>query len=518
LLSDPKATHCKKHPSTTEPTPPRLHHSQLPASLPIMGRFRVDTVSSTGPEQGGASMSIILLVLLTLLCFLLRFTRLFVGIYANLTYKPIPILKSPKYTAKSCTVIIPTVFKCQVSLAECIGRVSACGPAAIFVVVLDSNVSACRALCDANNFSNVTVLGVPKLGKRTQMVRALKFVNTSLIVWADDDVYWNSDYLDQLVAIFENPKVGAGGTCQRVRRTAKSPWSPCSAISMLGVSYIERRVWNNLASNAIDGSISTLSGRSAAYRTEILKNEEFISEFQNGHFMGKKLDSDDDKFLTRWLYSHGPSRTGRVGPGEGWQIAIQRSVHLETTLEEDWKYIHQCLRWARARFRGNFTVMRNETYWCSRQYAWGFYVIYFSMFQNPSLFIDLGFTWLLSKILAPCSPETQSLCWILFLVWVFFTKIVRLIPHFCRHPVDMVHIPFLIAFGYFHSLLNIYALCTLTQTAWGGKDIAALSKAKPEKDETMPLLSDSDSQLQTAPIPGEPTIGGGEVSDPASSS
>jgi hypothetical protein len=127
------------------------------------------------------------------------------------------------------------------------------------------------------------------------------------------------------------------------------------------------------------------------------------------------------------------------------------------------------------------------------------------MFQQPSLFVDLGFAYLLSKILAPCSPDTQSLCWVLFLVWVLFTKIVRLIPHFWRHPIDMVHIPMLIAFGYFHGFLNIYALCTLTQTAWGGKDIAALSKATPEKDETAPLLDP-----QAAP--------NGQVSDSPSSS
>jgi cellulose synthase/poly-beta-1,6-N-acetylglucosamine synthase-like glycosyltransferase len=474
-----------------------------------MGRFRVDTVSSTGAEQGGADLSMILIMLLTALCFLLRYTRLFVGIYANLTYKPIPIPKSPTFTPKDVTVVIPTVFKCQDSLASCIKRVSACGPSAISVVVLDSNVSACRALCDANNISNVTVLGVPKLGKRMQMVRALEFINTSLIVWADDDVYWEPNYLQHLVAIFEDPKVGAGGTCQKVRRHARSSWAPCPAANLIGINYLERRVFNNIASNAIDRSISTLSGRSAAYRTEILKNEAFISEFQNGHFMGKKLDSDDDKFLTRFVTStprsRDLSRGANVDPSECWEIAIQTAVFLETTVEEDWRYIHQCLRWARARFRGNFTVMRSETYWRSRKYAWGCYIIYFSMFQNPSLFIDIGFAYLLSKILALCSPDTQSLCWILFFVWLLFTKMVRMIPHFCRYPQDMVHIPMLIAFAYFHSLLNIYALCTLTQTAWGGKDIAALSKAKPEKDETAPLL---DSQ----------TVPDGQVSDSPSSS
>lgn len=425
-------------------------------------------------------MAMIFLVLLTLLCFLIRFTRLFVGIYANLTLKPIPIPASPTYTPKrDVTVVIPTVYKNPSELAECIGRIDRCGPSEIFIVVLESNVSSARALCDANHFNNVTVLGVPKLGKRTQMLRALKFVKTRIIVWADDDVFLPADYLVHMLAAFENPKVGAAGTYQRVRRPVLPWWKPAGMAWSLGCMYLSRRIFNNAASQAIDGSISTLSGRCAAYRTEILKCEDFMSGpngFSAGTFMGKKLDSDDDKFLTRWVYSR------------GWSIAIQTGVYLETSLEENWGYIHQCLRWARARFRGNFTVMRNETYWRSRQYAWGCYIIYFSMFQQPSLFVDLGFWYLLSKILAPCSPDTQSLCWILYLVWVFFTKIVRLIPHFWRHPIDMVHIPMLIVFGYFHGFLNIYALCTLTQTAWGGKDIAALSKAKPEKEETAPLL------------------------------
>jgi cellulose synthase/poly-beta-1,6-N-acetylglucosamine synthase-like glycosyltransferase len=328
------------------------------------------------------------------------------------------------------------------------------------------------------------------------MLRALGHVKSRLIVWADDDVFIPADYLVHMLAAFEDPKVGAAGTYQRVRRPDLPAWMPSGIFWVLGCSYIARRIFNNAASQAIDGSISTLSGRCAAYRTEILKCEEFMSGpngFSAGTFRGKKLDSDDDKFLTRWVYSR------------GWNIAIQTGVYLETSLEENWGYIHQCLRWARARFRGNFTVMRNETYWRSRRYAWGCYIIYFSMFQQPSLFVDLGFAYLLSKILAPCSPDTQSLCWVLFLVWVLFTKIVRLIPHFWRHPIDMVHIPMLIAFGYFHGFLNIYALCTLTQTAWGGKDIAALSKATPEKDETAPLLDP-----QAAP--------NGQVSDSPSSS
>jgi hypothetical protein len=135
------------------------------------------------------------------------------------------------------------------------------------------------------------------------------------------------------------------------------------------------------------------------------------------------------------------------------------------------------------------TVMGKETYWRSRKYAWGTYVIYVSMLQNPSLLIDLGFAYLLTLIVGPCEPTTRCVCYTLLGLWLLLTKVVRLIPHMLRHPADLVWLPALIAFGYYHGLLNVYAMCTLTQTAWGGKDLTALSKPKTETDETTPLVS-----------------------------
>ncbi|KAK5725756.1 hypothetical protein LTR15_003946 [Elasticomyces elasticus] len=55
--------------------------------------------------------------------------------------------------------------------------------------------------------------------------------------------------------------------------------------------------------NVIDGFLSTLSGRTAAYRTEILQKPALYSWL--------KHQTDDDKCLTRYVYSH------------GWRITIQ---------------------------------------------------------------------------------------------------------------------------------------------------------------------------------------------------
>lgn len=228
------------------------------------------------------------------------------------------------------TVIIPTTFKAPGELIKCIRSIVACCPFDIIIVTADSNIELVKTCVGLNSFHHVRVLGVTRLNKRWQMIKALKEVESKIVVFADDDVFWpDSDYLQYLLAVFEDPKVGAGGTRQRVRRN----YNP-SLWNFLGIAYLERRVWNNVTTNAVDGSISTLSGRTAAYRTEILKTEKFYDYFTNDSWLGRPLNTDDDKCLTRYVYS------------SGWSIAIQFhpcSV-IETSMEDSSAYVAQCLR------------------------------------------------------------------------------------------------------------------------------------------------------------------------------
>ncbi|KAI0409688.1 putative polysaccharide synthase Cps1 [Xylaria palmicola] len=396
--------------------------------------------------------------------FAFRYLRTIISIYVYLSTKPILIQNPTKYSGKDVTVIIPTTFKSPPELMKCLYSITACSPAAILIVSSDANVKLIANHCRKYQF-NVVVLGVSRLNKREQILRAMPHVKTAIIVLADDDVFWPQGFLDYLLAVFEDPKVGAGGARQRVRRNDNPDgWN------FLGISYLERRVWNNLATNGVDGSISTLSGRTAAYRSEILQTEEFTRYFLGDNWAGRKLNSDDDKCLTRYVYSH------------GWKIAIQPDPRatIETTVEPDRKYISQCLRWARAHWRGNFTVMREETYWCSWRFFWGLYYIYIGQFQTPALLVDGILFYLLSFALANASSGTATTAYICLGAWIFFTKLVKLIPHFWTHPSDMKFIPLSIFFSYFHGLLNIYSLLTLHQTQWGSQNLRELERMHPE--------------------------------------
>lgn len=262
--------------------------------------------------------------------------------------KAIPINPSPFNSPKDVTVIIPTVTASGYEFFERLRSILDSNPHEVFVVTLHSNIKAVREYCKLHSIQNVLTIGVDRLDKRCQMVLALKCVWTRLTVFADDDVVWPNRYLMHLLAPFDDPTVGAAGTRQRVKRgISPNVWT------FLGISYIERRNWNTSATNIIDGSISTLSGRTAAYRTCILQNKSFYETFLNDHFLGKRLNSDDDKCLTRWTFS------------KGWQIRLQMSEEsvILTSLHSNSKFLSQCVRWARAHWRGNLTVMMKNDYW-----------------------------------------------------------------------------------------------------------------------------------------------------------
>lgn len=195
-------------------------------SFPVIG----------GPKACAAAFGIV---------FLAKYTKTIVGCYTYKTFKPRPVSANPKYTSADVSVVIPTTYEDPEELKECVDKIMENSPRKVFVVCFQDNVDKCTALLYKQGRQTITVVGVSQMNKREQILTALKYVNTDIIVLADDDVFWPaSNYLELLLAIFEDDKVGAGGTRQRVRREEK----PCMW-NFLGIGYLERRTWNNATTN-----------------------------------------------------------------------------------------------------------------------------------------------------------------------------------------------------------------------------------------------------------------------------
>ena len=197
----------------------------------------------------------------------------------------------------------------------------------------------------------IRVLHTSIANKRLQVCEALPEVRTSITIMADDDVWWPTTLMPWILAPFEDPKMGGVGTCQRVKRVRNS--SPVSWIwNWLGAAYIERRNFEISATHNIDGGTSCMSGRTGAYRSEILSSHDFLEGFKTERWGQYILNADDDNFVTRWLVS------------KQWKTWIQyeRECEIETTLEEGMKFLYQCSRWARSNWRSNWTSLVRERY------------------------------------------------------------------------------------------------------------------------------------------------------------
>jgi hypothetical protein len=196
------------------------------------------------------------------------------------------------------------------------------------------------------NTGNLKVLEISVANKRVQVCEAIPLVKTPVTVMVDDDVTWPSTILPWVLAPFEDKKIGGVGTCQRVRRLETGPLIE-RCYNWLGAAYIERRNFEISATHWIDGGTSCMSGRTHALRTEILQVPAFLEGFATETWRGSPLNADDDNFITRWLVA------------KGWETWVQYNseCEIETTLENNFTFLCQCLRWAKSNWRSNLTSM-----------------------------------------------------------------------------------------------------------------------------------------------------------------
>jgi hypothetical protein len=188
------------------------------------------------------------------------------------------------------------------------------------VVTRECEYSILQEVCEAINAKNLEALMVPVADKRLQLCKAIPEVKTDIVVFAD-----------------------GVGTSQRARRLKTGPCMR-RIFNWLGAAYIERRNFEILATHMIDGGTSCMSGRTLAVLTKIVKVDAFLSGFQGEMWGGNLLKADDDNFVTRWLVAN------------NWRTWVQSNpeCEIETTLENDIKFLDQCDRWARSNWRSNY--------------------------------------------------------------------------------------------------------------------------------------------------------------------
>lgn len=275
-----------------------------------------------------------------------RYVRTIVHFCSHWCYKSVPIPANPNYKAKDVTVIIPTIHNNFEELKDSLQSILACHPFELLLVTTSGKYAKLVKFTKTLEASNIRVFQVPIANKRIQVCEAIPEVKTSIIIMADDDVTWPSTILPWLLAPFEDAKVGGVGPNQRVKRVRSGPLIPI-IYNWLGAAYIERRNFEISATHGIDGGTSCMSGRTCAFRSEILQSPLFLEGFKNERWGQYQLNADDDNFVTRWLVSK---------HCKTW-IQYNRECEIETTLENNIKFLYQCSRWARSNWRSNYTSL-----------------------------------------------------------------------------------------------------------------------------------------------------------------
>lgn len=354
------------------------------------------------------------------------------------------------------TVILPSLDGEGEELERTIASILRNEPKELILVTIDENRHKLQATINktpAATQGRLRCQSVKQANKRRQMARAIPEVTTPITVFADDDVDWPRQTLNYILAPMEMPKIGGVVTCQRLRR-AENPTFSQRIYNFLGALYLERRNFDCAATSNIDGGVPCLSGRTCAYRTEIIKDQAFTSGFtdEKWWFGQYQLNADDDNFITRWLVNH------------DWDIYMQYhpDCEVQTTLEDNPKFLKQCLRWARSNWRSNLSSLFAERkIWLDQ--PWSTYAVHLTTLSPPALIGD-GFLWyFIHRATFFWTAEDRFLATTLLLGWMIFSKFIKLVTHFVRYPVDIFLWPVSILFGWFHGAIKMYALFTLSE-------------------------------------------------------
>ena len=389
-----------------------------------------------------------------------KFFKVIIHTISFLLYRPFPIPARPTILGRrDVTVIIPTVGDLDEEFKECIRSILANNPHKILVCTVgDAKLRLAEQVCHQIS-PGITCVSVDRPSKRQQIYCAVRLAHTSIIVLADDHVFWGPDFLRSALAPFEDLRIGGVATSKRVRRAPFS-FTLTKFCNFIACNYLERHNFECTATNNIDRGFFIISGRTALYRASILESPEFEKEYLNETWLFGAvgpMNVDDDNMITRYVVNKGLS------------IHFQNSpeARIETTFGNPRIFLKQCDRWVRSTWRSNSTsLFADQTVWKSQ--PWCVYAVYLSSFVNFALFYDFALFYTLYYAVEASEVDRTTALASLTLI-LFISKMIKPFPHFWRHPKDLIFIPGYILFGYFHSLVKLKALLTVTTIAWGSR-------------------------------------------------
>ncbi|KAI3324380.1 glycosyltransferase family 2 protein [Xylariaceae sp. AK1471] len=273
---------------------------------------------------------------------------------------PLPSEEARLHNVSDVSIVVTTV-SWDNSFLRALTSMLANSPGEIIVVTTDSEKERAHSILRsdpiqvtvANTDTQLKFLTIPSPNKRDQLIVGINECKGNIIALVDDDAFWNPHTLLHLLAPFQEPDVGlVGGPIESyIPEERKDP----GVITPWEVAAL----WNrskcrggNKAFYVADSSTNfTVSSATMLLRAEIVKDPVFQREFAEETFAGKRQDTGDDAFITRWvMFQH--LRDERQGVPR-WRFGMQFTPEatVSTSLMTDSRFTRQMKGWLRTGLR-----------------------------------------------------------------------------------------------------------------------------------------------------------------------
>jgi hyaluronan synthase len=346
------------------------------------------------------------------------------------------------------SVLVPVFREPEAVLRRALASVRAENPDELIAIV-DGGDGATAGI--AADFCD-RVLRIPKAGKRAAIAAGLAVSDpsTDVVVVLDSDTVWEPGALTEMLRPFADERVGGVTPRQAIFDPDHHP------VRRLADWIEDLRYGLTVPAQSVFGQVGCLAGRTIAYRRSAF--EPAVAALVEQNVLGLALHVGDDRVLTNELLR------------AGWRTVYQSSALVHTDAPPNWRtFWRQQLRWGRSSQRETLLSLP----WLWRR------PVAFATFATDVLtpfalyaIVAVG----VAHALAPEGPDhglalgaELALGYLGMLVSIG----VRQVPHFRRHPRDVVRLPlFVLQLTFFMVPIRILAFATMFHQSWSTRTAA----------------------------------------------
>lgn len=309
----------------------------------------------------------------------------------------------------------------------------------LIIVVDVGDADVLEMLYAHESAERLTVIEFVHRGKRSALAKGIRAASSEIVVLCDSDTAWTEGLVTEMLRPFADPAVGGVGSRQLVAASETSPWRRVAAW-MLNIRYLDY-----VPAMGAKGAVPCLSGRTAAYRREVI--DPLLPQLEHEIFLGRECIAGDDGRLT-WL-------TLAAGYQTVYQPTAIALSMFPATLHA---FIKQRTRWSRNSYRCYATAAWKGWLWDQP------FITVLTVLQNLMTPITMGLAMVFLIFSIVSYPPLLAMS---FIAWVFIGRAIRGISHLRENPREIVMLPLVTIATIVLALpIKAFACVTMNKQGW----------------------------------------------------